>query len=121
MASIISSDSFTSSALAQNKVTVKHYVSTKTQLSKGNEILTFDAGTDIDAIFHLSISSYKNDKAGDVITSDGYIMIGPNVSIKKNDLIEFESVKYILFNVRKRGPSGDTHFYTYAQFNLYED
>lgn len=119
MASVIDVNDFVNGALADNEVTVKHYISTKTQLSKGNEILIFDSGTDIDAIFHLSIGGYKNDKAGDIETSDGYVMVAPSTSIKKNDLIEFEGNKYILFNVRSRGPSGDLVFYRYSQFNLY--
>jgi len=120
MASVIQSNDFTDFALADNSITVKHYVSTKIQLSKGNEKLSYDAGTDISAIFHLGKTDYKNGKEGDAVTSDGYIMVGPTSTIKKNDLIEFDGVQYILFNIRKRGPSGSTVFYIYSQFNLYE-
>ena len=45
MASIIPSDSFTANALAQNSVTVTHYVSTKVTKSSGQEVLTFDGST----------------------------------------------------------------------------
>lgn len=120
MPSIVDVNDFTNNALADNGVTVKHYVSTKVILSKGNEKLSFDSGTNIDAIFHLGITDYNNDKSGDVITSNGYIMVGPTSTIKKNDLVEFDGNKYILFNVRPRGPSGSTPFYIYAQFNRYE-
>lgn len=118
MASIIQSNSFTSSALSQNGVTVSRTPVTVTFTGNGDEIQTDGTSEDITTIFHLNRPSYDQTDDGLIKTQDGYIMTGPSQTINKNDKITFDGETYRILSVIVRGPSGSTAFYKYAKITL---
>lgn len=118
MATIVNSNDFVNSALADNQVTVTRIPVTKTFTGNGDEIRTDGTSESINVIFHRNLNNFDQKEEGLHQSSDGYIMTAPTQTINRDDKIVYCSETFRIKSVITRGPSGDTAIYKYATIEL---
>jgi hypothetical protein len=106
--------------LADWGTTVKWYVSTKLILENGSESLTYGTGTDIVGVLNFK-TSIQSQHSGQILETNGYLMVKNNIAIKKDDLIEWNSNKFLVNNTQNRGPPNSVPVYIHCDLVPYHD
>lgn len=117
----IATTDFTSNALSDFGVSVTYEAVTKAlDPITGEETLSYASGVSKTVVFIKRSQSYDTSREGIVDLGDAYCMAETSDGFKKDDLVTYNSEKFIILNVIRRR-AGDVDFFDKCILKKYEE